>query len=638
MKRNFFSQKTLAIPFLISMAMVGLEVSIGIAIFSFVILFWRWGVETFGWKPLSRRLTGLLSVGLLVQVLIQFRTLIGQEPAYTFMLGLASLRIMDYDNDRDHKFIVLLGFILLSVKSLFSLDIYWIPPTAVAFVCLWHSLLPNVYPEKNKMTWKILLLSVPMALILFMAFPRLVIPWAMSRGGAGSGAEIGFSEEMNPGRIAELAGNPQIAFRAKISDLDLKSSRDLYWRGSLLSYSQGLSWTPGRFPMRSTTNRQQEGTPYEIAMEATSQMFIFVLDGTKDVSLESGAVIPLRGGLFRSARPFNKATVYRGYWNHQISEKDKADEMDLQIPPLTGRVLKYVDELKLKNMRPDEVLQELQRLFSDGSYFYTLSPGVYATNDLETFLFERKRGFCEHFAGAYATLARALGVPARVVTGYQGGRYNPWGDFWKISQRDAHAWVEVYFNHSWHRVDPTTWVAPLRLVIGAEDFFGMSEEDQRAFARSIDWRPRSESVLLVWDRVTFWIENINYQWNYFLIDFDRESQRSFWSALAAYRAESIVALVLIVLLCAFLYRSLFRQRKNLREEEILLAAIEKWAGQLGKPRKEAEGPFSYLSRLEKELPRDEVALRKAKMFYDQKAYANKEGLSGTELLKEWRSK
>ncbi len=190
-------------------------------------------------------MTGILSVLVLAQVLVQFRTLIGQEPSYTFLLALSSLRIMDYQTERDHKFVVLLGFLLISVKSLFTLDIYWILPSALAFAGLWYSLLPKALPEKSKVLLKLFVLSVPFAVILFFAFPRFVLPWAMARSGATYG-EIGFTDELNPGRVAELASSANVAFRAKLSNLPFMTSIDLYWRGSVLTSSRGLSWRPGR--------------------------------------------------------------------------------------------------------------------------------------------------------------------------------------------------------------------------------------------------------------------------------------------------------------------------------------------------------------------------------------------------------
>lgn len=635
MNRKFFAQKALSISFVTAMAMVALEVSAWIALFSFAMLIWKWGVEHYNWKPLSRKVTGALSVLLLIQVLIQFRTLIGQEPSYTFLLALSSLRIMDYETERDHKFVVLLGFLLVSVKSLFTLDIYWILPSALAFAGLWYSLLPRGLPGKSKILLKIFILSVPAAVILFFAFPRLVLPWAMSRGGSSYG-EIGFTDEINPGRVAELASSPNIAFRAKISSLPIKNSAELYWRGSVLVNSWGLSWKPGRLGIadREATAADQS---YEIAIEPTSQTYLFVLDGTQTVQLEANNVFSLNQSIFRAARPISKASVYRATWKKEGIDRQEPTDDFLKVPPMQGRVHDWVESVEKKNLSEKDRLQEIQKLFSEGGFVYTLTPGIYGANDLEVFLFEKKRGFCEHFAGAYATLARALKIPSRVVVGYQGGRYNPLGDFWKVAQKDAHAWVEVFTEGSWKRIDPTMWVAPLRLIIGAEEFFGLSEEDQRAFARAIDWRPPNKNQILAWDDISFWIEDINYRWTYFLIDFDKSSQQSFWRSFTEYKARSFFILLITLGVLVFIFRSLFKQKDILKEEQVLILAVENWGDKHHVARHEAEPPLSYLKRLQNQFPNLKQILEKVEVYYDQKVYANQApSESGKELLKLWK--
>ncbi|KHD87293.1 MAG: cysteine protease [Bdellovibrio sp. ArHS] len=636
MSRRFYAQKVLATSFIIAMVMVALEVSAWIAAFSLIMLFWKWGVENLQWKPLSRKATGFLSILLLIQVLIQFRTLIGQEPAYTFLLALSSLRIMDYQNDRDHKFVILLGFLLISVKALFSLDIYWILPSGVAFIGLWYSLLPPNLPARARVLFKIFVLSVPLAAILFFAFPRFVLPWAMSRGSSQLG-EIGFTDEINPGMVAELATNTAVAFRAKIERLPVNKSIDLYWRGSVLNQSRGLSWRPRRLGLRTPALEEYKNLPsYEVAIEPTSQLYLFVLDGTRHVDLDINQVLALPQSIYRSTRPLNKSSVYRGYYKSEFKDESPPQDEDLQVPPVQGRVRAWVDDILNRKLSTSQKVDELQKLFVDGGFVYTLSPGVYGPNDLETFLFVRKRGFCEHFAGAYATLARSLGIPARVVVGYQGGRFNPLGGFWKISQKDAHAWVEIFHEGFWQRVDPTLWVAPLRLVIGAEEFFGLSEEDQRAFARAVDWRPPTKEDFLLWDEISFWVEDLNYRWTYFLIDFDKTSQQSFWKSFLNYRIQSVFLILAIAFGLVSIFRSLFNKKRKLNEAQVLLEAVEKWAERKNISREASEPPLEFFRRLQFEFPHLKSSLQEIELFYDQQTYAGKSSSSGKEVLRNWK--
>jgi hypothetical protein len=260
-------------------------------------------------------------------------------------------------------------------------------------------------------------------------------------------------------------------------------------------------------------------------------------------------------------------------------------------------------------------------------------------NDLEAFLFYRKRGFCEHYAGSYATLARALGIPARVVIGYQGGRYNPVGEFWRISQRDAHAWVEIFHDKKWQRIDPTEWVAPLRMIIGADEFFDLSETEQRAFARDINWRPTNSDQSLLWDRLTFLADDLNYRWTYFLVEFDRTAQQSFWTELAALKIQVVFGILFVLVICALLLRSLFKTKSKLTEEQLLLANIQDWGRNQHLPQELGETPLNYLKRLGSKFPNREPLINLIQDYYDQKIYAGKEidRLNAKDLTKRWKS-
>lgn len=636
MSRSFYSQTILAMSFLLAMAMVAVEVGSWVSLFSAGVLFWKFGAEKWNWKPLGRKITGALSVLLLVQVLLQYRTLVGQEPAYTFLLGLSALRVMDYRNDRDHRFIVLLGFVLISVKALFNLDIYWIVPSLFSFFGFWFSLLPQDFPGKGKFLFRIFLLSVPLMAILFFAFPRVVMPWAMSRGSPYG--EIGFSDQMNPGKVAELAGSTAMVFRASLGKTPLKTSQELYWRGSVLGISRGLSWRPQRTNLKAARDEVTDGSYYEVALEPTSQNYLFTLTGTENVELESGSVIPLQSGLFRATRPLFNTTVYRGLFNPRYSDQEPPSESSLQIPPLTGRVKEWVDRVKRDHSSIPERIEQLKTLFSETGFFYTLNPGVYSANDLEEFLFVRKKGFCEHFAGAYGTLARALGIPARVVVGYQGGLYNPWGDFWKVAHKDAHAWVEIFHGDRWQQVDPTSWVAPLRLIIGATSFFALSEEDQRVFARDISWKPQASSDLLFWDQLTFWMDDLNYRWTYFLIDFDRTAQKSLLQDILNDKTRFILIGFASLAVLALMMSLLSIRRNSQNEAQRLFLIVESWGTKHHLPRNISEPPLSYLKRLESSYPKLHDELKKVGQFYERQSYQQTESSEDIKtLLKKWKS-
>lgn len=615
------------------MGMVAVEVALWVSVLSMIFLLWKWGIERMGWRPLSRRWTGVISVLYLGQILFQYRTLVGQEPAYTFLLGLSALRIMDYENERDHRFLILLGFVLLSIKALFSVDVYWFGPSAFAFWGLWYSLIPASVQMRSRFLNRLFLMSLPFATVLFVVFPRVVLPWAISRGQVYG--QIGFSDELNPGKVAEIVASPALAFRAKVSNLPPIKIQDMYWRGAVLNISKGLSWQSLRVREPLRPSQITNEIPYEVAIEPMTKNFLFTLEGTTRVLMESNYVSAIAGNVFRAQRPIQTTTAYRGYWKGGAIDIQPAIARDMEVPELKGQVADWVQATLQTQKTVSAKMESLHQLFAQNGFQYTLNPGIYIANELEEFLFNRRKGFCEHFAGAYATLARALGIPSRVIAGYQGGRYNPLGDFWKISQRDAHAWVELFVDGSWQRVDPTLWVAPLRLIIGGEEFFSLSEADQAAFAKSTEWKPKSHSFQL-WDQVSFWVDNINYRWNYFLLDYDRTSQISFFSSFSKNAIVTLLSFLLSGLFGFVLWKNIYIKRKKQSVEKIILGSIELWGRQQQLIRNPSEPPLSYLARLAVCFPQSKELLGRIARFYDMKVYADEEGSQGAELLKEWK--
>jgi transglutaminase-like putative cysteine protease len=636
--KSFFSQRFFSFSFILAMAMLAFEASSGITVFCILMLFWKWGSEAKSWPKLSRKVTGALSVLLFAGILLKYRTLMQQEPAFTFLLGLAALKIVDYVNARDHKFLVLLGFLLLAAKSLFTLDFIWVFPSAIALIGLWSSLLPSFLKHRARYLMKIFVYSLPLTILLFFAFPRIVLPWAISKGGDTQG-DIGFSDETNPGRMSEIAASPNVAFRVKLENIYLNKPKSFYWRGAVLSNSKGLSWRPGHSELKITADKDiSKEIFYDVAIEATSQNFLFALDGSTAIDLPENTVLNSTFLTFKTVHPLIKSAVYRGYWNNKWVDSEKPNDDFLQIPSLRGRSLQWVEAIEKKKLNVDKKLGELKKLFST-DFTYTLKPGSYREDELNSFLFDRKKGFCEHFAGAYATLARALGIPARVVVGYQGGRYNPVGEFWKVSQKDAHAWVEIYTEKSWKRIDPTTWVAPLRLEIGGEEFFALSEEDQKYFSHTLQKSLTSQNNVEFWDKLTFWFEDLNYRWVYFLLEYDKSSQEGLLSKIFNYNVSTLMIFIFVLIFNILLFRKLLSQRSSKNQAQMLIDKVENFGKKRGLSRAPSEPPLAYLKRLAKELPELNEALSLIETYYDHRMYAGlAPQISGHAVLRFWKAR
>src|SRR5690606_34547344 len=165
-------------------------------------------------------------------------------------------------------------------------------------------------------------------------------------------------------------------------------------------------------------------------------------------------------------------------------------------------------------------------------FYYTLQPPVMATDEVDDFLFNARRGFCAHYAGALVFVARAAGIPARVVTGYQGGEWNDESRYLTVRQFDAHAWAEVWLpGEGWVMVDPTAAVAPDRIQYGLEQ--AVAEEgtflQQQLFSthklRGISWI----------NRLRLEFDSLNYYWQLWVLSYDNQRQKNLWQSVLGIR-------------------------------------------------------------------------------------------------------
>lgn len=617
MKLKFSQNLPLLVSVLILFGIGAIDVPAWVSVFSWFFVLFKIASEKFQLPSLSRRLTTILSGLFLLQVYLEFKTLLGQEPSTSLLMGLAAIKVMDYENSRDHKYLVILGFILLSMKPLFSMDLYWVPFLICAFVGLWWSMLRPEQPKPLPFLGRLFISSIPVALALFFIFPRFVFPWAARANHSRS--TMGFSENLNPGNSAELVENDRLIFRARFS-AEQPPVHTLYWRGGVLSESHGLSWTthpPERkqTPSKFIESDRSKRLAYDIFLEPGTSNFIFALEASESVS---GADLFIRGyenSLYRLPFPTNKTVLYRGLSDLSAADPTPPTEKDLQTPDLSLKVQAWVDPLKKKSI-PERV-QELDRFYLNNKFKYTLTPGTYSANDLEEFLFDRREGFCEHFAGSYATLARALGIPARVIVGFQGGTWNEYGNFWRISTKDAHAWVEIYNAGHWQRVDPTGFAAPLRLTMGASQYFQSLRPPQTIF----------DNIVLLKDQLLAFVETLNYSWTSFLLDFDTDFQKELIALIRRNIGWSILGLVFLGLMIAGSTKILSRRSQGLHPYRLLLLDMIAWGTARGIARNASESPQAYLDRLSRAFPPLSTTLSAFANRYDEFFYQEKPGTS-----------
>ncbi len=448
------------------------------------VLLWR------GWlaltvRPLPSRwwLLGLL-VLTVAATLFTHKTLLGRDAGVTLLVLLLTLKTLELRARRDAFVVFFLSFFTMLTNFFFSQSLLTAAAMLLALLGLLTALVNAHMPvgkppllEAAKTAGWMTLLGAPIMVVLFVLFPRLAPLWGIP-GDAMSGRS-GLSATMQVGNIARLALDDSIAMRVRF-DGAAPAQSELYFRGPVLSSFNGREWQPLRsgFParMRVPANLQVRGPPvdYQVTLEPNQQPWLLLLDAAPTPPAVSGFEVSLTPELqWRTERPITDLLRYsaRSYvdFSHGPPRQIAALQDYLALPAgFNPRTLQLAAELRREPQLSGAdgaqlVAAVLERLRS-GGYRYTLEPGLYGQHSADEFWFDRREGFCEHIASSFVILMRALDVPARIVTGYQGGERNPVDGFLVVRQRDAHAWTEVWLaGRGWVRVDPTAAVAPARI-------------------------------------------------------------------------------------------------------------------------------------------------------------------------------
>ncbi len=447
------------------------------------VLLWR-GTLAYLSKPLPSRwwLLALLAITIAATVFTH-RTLLGRDAGVTMIVVLLALKTLELRARRDAFVIFFLSFFTMLTNFFFSQSLLVAAAMLIALLGLLTALVNTHMPvgkpplmQAAKTAGWMALLGAPVMAVLFVLFPRMAPLWGVP-GDAMSGRS-GLSSNMQVGSIAKLALDESIAMRVRFnSAVPLQS--DLYFRGPVLSTFDGREWRALRsaFPpgMQTTANLRVSGAPirYEVTLEPHNRTWLMPLDAAAAKPTLPGFDTSMSNDLqWQTDRPITDLTRYSAESYVTFAHGPVRAQAGLQdyvaLPPgFNPRTLQLAADMRrepgLQTAGGAELVNAVMNRLRTGGYTYTLEPGIFGQHTSDEFWFDRKEGFCEHIASSFVVLMRALDVPARIVTGYQGGERNAVDGFWTIRQSDAHAWAEVWMSgRGWVRVDPTSAVAPGR--------------------------------------------------------------------------------------------------------------------------------------------------------------------------------
>ncbi len=518
-----------------------------------VVLAWR-GWLAWRQAPLPGRGAVLALLGLAaVLTFTAEKTLVSKDAGVTLLVVLMALKTLELRARRDALVVFFLGFFLVLTTFLYSQTVLTALGTGVS-VWGWLTALTLAHIPAGRPTirqaaglaGRAALIGTPVMVALFVLFPRIGPLWPS----ANSAARTGLSDHLQLGSVADLASDDSIAMRVKFDGRAPDPSR-LYFRGPVLVDTDGHDWraqslSDGRSrraigPRGRGIEEGGRTVGYTLALEPTELTWLPLLeltppsdtaaDATHGVQVLDGSDVRPLADLdlqWRTRRPISQRVrvhAVAGLDDHLVGATPSELDENLRLPPqLFPRTRAWARQWLLDHPpparsgaadNPDPVIESLYRYIGTAGFSYTLSPGAYELDPVDEFWLDRKVGFCEHFATAFVVVLRAMGIPARLVTGYQGADAQPEDGWYVVRQSNAHAWVE-YWNPSrgWVRADPTAAVAPDRVQRG---------QAIRPAQGIVGSAINSLSPGMV-DRLRTWRETLDNRWQEWVLGYNRNSQ------------------------------------------------------------------------------------------------------------------
>jgi transglutaminase-like putative cysteine protease len=565
-----------------------------------------------GWRALaigkpallpSSTLLLLIAAAGMLGVWLEYRALFGRTPGVMLLVLFAGLKALESRNQRDAAALVFLIWFLAITNFLYTQSI----PTALGMLAAVAASItalvvlsaPRRAAKASLRTAAVLLAqAVPAALVLFLLFPRVQGPlWGLPQDAYS--AMSGLSDSMSPGSLSQLTLSDAIAFRVDFQG-ELPRRRALYWRGPVLWDFDGRTWTRGSpAPVELPQPRNGTRVEYSVLLEPHNQHWLF--------ALEAAALLPPRARYLEDGQIMALSPV-RARLRYDMVSQVEADPLPDNDRRFLGRALRLPEGFNpraralaegwARSAASDaQVLERAIEHFRAERLQYTTEPALLGRDSVDEFLFETREGFCEHFSSAFVFLMRAGGVPARVVTGYQGGDLNPVDGRFTVRQSEAHAWAEVFLGgRGWTRIDPTALSVPRRLDEG------LARAISSAAALPLLLRPD-----MAWLRsLRYNWEALTHQWNLLVLGYNPERQRELMSWFGMRDAGWLeLASTLLAVLGGLMLVLFAWMLGRLARPDPVQAAWAQFCRKLGArglERAPHEGPRDYAERAARVLP------------------------------------
>lgn len=556
---------------------------------------WRLLAEFRHWKPMPMVLRIVATTITVTALVLTFGGLIGRSAAVSLLVLMLSLKLLETFSIRDARIVASLSLFLCATQFLFSQGI---PMIIYSLACLLSALIALMYlhrreafenlreaPDTGRNIFtelgfgvRLMVLALPVGLALFMLFPRWGSPlWGVPENALD--ARSGLSDSMTPGSIQGLFMDDSPAFRVSF-ETGLPRHSELYWRGPVFWDFDGRSWNVSYL----SRNLRAESKPemdralyrYEVQMEPTEQRWLFALD--YPTLVPRGTHLSMDYQLIAN-RPITQLRNYSMASDPRFTDsptlKQTLLRAALELPAgFNPRTAEMIAGWRSEANSDTSIVQRALAYFNQQNFHYTLNPPLLSRHTVDEFLFSTRRGFCEHYASAFTVMMRMAGIPARIVTGYQGGWYNDLGSYMLVRQSDAHAWSEVWIRGSgWTRIDPTAAVAPDRVERGS-----INSLAQRRHMLDFEWLRNARNTFDLLQR----------GWNTWVVAFDSVKQSRLFAGFGWGLFDStklviaMIAAILVAVAASYLLLPLVLKFRSSRNQDPLLRLWQKFIRKLDK--------------------------------------------------------
>jgi hypothetical protein len=578
-------------------------------------LVWRAYLALYGLALPRRWILNGVSLAAIALVILTYKAFLGREPGVALLVLLVSAKTLEMHLRRDSNVVLFLAYFCLLISFfhtqalssalLVILALFFLLTTHLSFQ--YGRLYPSLW-NRMKTTLKLMGLALPMMLVCFVFFPRIQGPlWGNID--PNTNAKSGLSDTLSPGNISKLALSEEIALRVKLSQKAPEQSQ-LYWRAYVLTQFNGKSWsrTPINEAQLRAPNLDQltQNIVQEITLEPKENTILIALDfpNTAPKLSEFETKINQNGEIHINSASTKRLRYQQNSNLHyrldaQLSASERQALLGL---PSRGnfRTHQLAHEIAQQHANSEQRVQAVLNYFRQQEFFYTLEPPLLISpNSIDEFLFLSRKGFCEHYSSSFVFLMRSMGIPARIVTGYQGGSINQFDGYLEIRQSDAHAWAEVWIQgKGWLRIDPTAAVAPNRIALNlasTQSRSALAQFTQLAFPQA-QW---TQYIRQRWS-------SLNNNWNQWVLNFNQEKQFDLFRSLGLekpnWRTIGIIFMISATLCLAIIAIYLLRQQvPHLAALDRLYLELIKKLNQLGIPVSNNFGPYTLLKKIDGKL-------------------------------------